>query len=169
MWADVCARQQEGAAAAEFRGAWHADGLPDAAALVFSTFELLFPDTFQRILPVHKHKVVPPLHPSTQSNRHAELKQSWAGMVLSRHRCVAPGLSAHLSRLGWLATRFSGMAQNAGQVWLRVMGTMQEVDLLLQKWDVAWAALASAESEYERSKKQIRPRHRLGRRLCPGA
>ena len=90
-------------------------------------------------------------------------------MVLSRHRCVAPGLSAHLSRLGWLATRFSGMAQNAGQVWLRVMGAMQEVDLLLQKWDVAWAALASAESEYERSKKQIRPRHRLGRRLCPGA
>ena len=49
--------QQEGAAAAEFRGAWHADGLPDAAALVFSTFELLFPDTFQRILPVHQHKV----------------------------------------------------------------------------------------------------------------
>ena len=49
------------------------------------------------------------------------------------------------------------------------MGVLQEVDLLLQKWDVAWAALASAESEYERSKRQIRPRHRLGRRLCPGA
>ena len=49
------------------------------------------------------------------------------------------------------------------------MGSLQEVDLLLQKWDVAWAALASAESEYERSKRQIRPRHRLGRRLCPGA
>ena len=46
---------------------------------------------------------------------------------------------------------------------------MQEVDLLLQKWDVAWADLASAESEYERSKLQIRPKHRLGRRLCPGA
>ena len=94
----------------EFRGAWHADGLPDAAALVFSTFELLFPDTFQRILPVHKHKVVPRCHPSTQSSQHAELTESWASLVLSCHRCVAPGPPACLCSLGWLVTYFSGMA-----------------------------------------------------------
>ena len=60
---ESCECQQAGTAAAEFRGAWHSDGLPDAAALVFSTFELLFPDTFQRILPVHKHKVPCPCTP----------------------------------------------------------------------------------------------------------
>ena len=38
-------------------GTWHSDELPDAEALVSLTFRLLFPDTFQHILPVHKHKV----------------------------------------------------------------------------------------------------------------
>lgn len=40
-------------------GTWHSDELPDAEALVSLTFRLLFPDTFQHILPVHKHKVQP--------------------------------------------------------------------------------------------------------------
>ena len=48
------------------------------------------------------------------------------------------------------------------------LGATQEVDLLLQQWDTAWAALARAEAKYEISKCQIRPKHRLGRRLCPG-
>ena len=54
----------------ELPGAWHSDELPDAEALVSLTFKLLFPDTFQHILPVHKHKVCwpprlasPPLFP----------------------------------------------------------------------------------------------------------
>lgn len=38
-------------------GSWHSDELPDAEALVSLTFKLLFPETFQHILPVHKHKV----------------------------------------------------------------------------------------------------------------
>lgn len=41
----------------ELPGTWHSDELPDAEALVSLTFKLLFPDTFQHILPVHKHKV----------------------------------------------------------------------------------------------------------------
>lgn len=45
---------------------------------------------------------------------------------------------------------------------------MQEVDLLLQKWDISWAALARAEAKYEFSKCQIRPKHKLGHCLCPG-
>ena len=45
---------------------------------------------------------------------------------------------------------------------------MQEVDLLLAKWDTAWAALARAEAKHEFSKCQIRPRHKLGHWLCPG-
>ena len=48
------------------------------------------------------------------------------------------------------------------------LGVTQEVDLLLQQWDTAWAALARAEARYEISRCQIRPKHRLGRRLCPG-
>ena len=44
----------------------------------------------------------------------------------------------------------------------------QEVDLLLQKWDVSWAALARAEAKFEFSKCQIRPKHKLGHCLCPG-
>ena len=109
----MCARPQEGAAPAEFRGAWHSDGLPDAAALVFSTFELLFPDTFQRILPVHKHKV--PLRPSLQSTQHAGLERSWAGLVLSCPRSVAPGLPACLCSPAVLAAQSLGRlsTQNA--------------------------------------------------------
>ncbi|CAL5219786.1 g1691 [Coccomyxa viridis] len=80
-------------------GSWHSDELPDAEALVSLTFKLLFPETFQHILPVHKHK---------------------------------------------------------------------EVDLLLAKWDVSWAALARAEAKFEFSKCQIRPKHKLGHRFCPG-
>ena len=49
-----------------------------------------------------------------------------------------------------------------------VLGFTQEVDLLLQQWDTAWAALARAEAKYEISKCQIRPKHKLGRCLCPG-
>ena len=45
---------------------------------------------------------------------------------------------------------------------------MQEVDLLLAKWDVSWAALARAEAKFEFSKCQIRPKHKLGHRFCPG-
>ncbi len=45
-------------ASAEMPGTWYSDELPDAEALVSLTFRLLFPDTFQHILPVHKHKVV---------------------------------------------------------------------------------------------------------------
>jgi hypothetical protein len=47
-------------ASAEMPATWHSDELPDAEALVSLTFRLLFPDTFQHILPVHKHKVPPP-------------------------------------------------------------------------------------------------------------
>ena len=43
-------------------GTWHSDELPDAEALVSLTFRLLFPDTFQHILPVHKHKVCRSAH-----------------------------------------------------------------------------------------------------------
>ena len=54
-------------ASAEMPGTWHSDELPDAEALVSLTFRLLFPDTFQHILPVHKHKVPPPnITPSGQ-------------------------------------------------------------------------------------------------------
>ena len=113
-----CVPQQEGAAAAEFRGAWHADGLPDAAALVFSTFELLFPDTFQRILPVHKHKV-PARTPLCKELIMQSGKKSWAWSILSCHICGPPCPPACLCSVGFLVTVFPGTAQHAGQVGLQ--------------------------------------------------
>jgi hypothetical protein len=38
----------------------------------------------------------------------------------------------------------------------------QEVDLLLAKWDQAWAKLAAAEGAYEASGCRRRPQHRAG-------
>ena len=53
--ADACGLQ--GDVLSQLPGAWDNDELPDAEALVSLTFKLLFPETFQHILPVHKHKV----------------------------------------------------------------------------------------------------------------
>ena len=97
----IRAHQQEGAAPAEFRGTWHADGLPDAAALVFSTFELLFPDTFQRILPVHKHKVVPRCTPPAKlSTCRPEAELGLAGAVMPQMCGVR---SSCMPAQSWLA------------------------------------------------------------------
>ena len=56
-------RLQGEVASPQLPGTWHSTDLPDAEGLVSDTFKLLFPDTFQHILPVHKHKVCWP--PST--------------------------------------------------------------------------------------------------------
>ena len=51
----VCSQGE--VASPQLPSTWPSDELPDAEALVSLTFKLLFPDTFQHILPVHKHKV----------------------------------------------------------------------------------------------------------------
>lgn len=156
------------------------------------TFQLLFPDTFQHILPVHKHKVcMPPLYhqPIILSFTSWNLPFQEAHIrTLEYMLCISSAFTLltidPLWRRIWSVSAV--FTEDSRQEHFRVqaertlvcalwpkaaskLGNVQEVDLLLTKWDTAWAALARAEAKYEFSKCQIRPNHKLGHRFCPGA
>ena len=156
--------------------------------LVEAVFAGMFPDAFDRVVPVRKHKVcadcLPRLHCALPllaccvqdvMSTFCCLLSSTGSHVLgaankprrlprpsgmrSRHLCAATAPVDHAGK---------GSRIMAGPLHAAVLHACQAVDLLLLKWDNAYRKLDLAEAKYEAGGRKERPTHRVGRCGCSG-